>query len=76
MEVKLEITNFSKFILNIFYVIINLTQIFRNLHRFASKFQQISSEVLENLKQFIFLKFSQISASFRQNVFNFVKTIY
>ena len=48
MEVKLEITNFSKFISKISYVIINLSKIFKNLYRLAFNFQQISSKVLEN----------------------------
>ena len=44
MKVKLEILNFSKFISNISLCY----QIFRNLDRIASNFQQISSKVLEN----------------------------
>ena len=77
MKVKLNISNLLKFISNISYVIINMTQILKPLHRFVTDFQQIFSKTnLVNFLKIYFLKFVQISAFFIKNVLIFSKKIY
>ena len=60
MKVNINISNLSKFISNISYVIINMTQILKPFHRFVTDFQQIFSKNISKLKNY----FSQVCSNF------------